>query len=255
MVKKCIVCGSEFEAKAGGEKYCSEECRNAEIPVHKHIGEIHGELEIISIYQKRSVLFANCKCSCGRGCTVRYCNLSSGRTKTCGRDHPHVGRQKLEGKTNQYGVRVLYEAGMTGKHKLFHCSCSCGSEFDVSENSFPIVQSCGCVRKTSHQEGTDIYQILNRKISKNNTSGVKGVTWNSESGKWIAHIGFKGVRYYLGRYEEIADAAEARSQAEENLYGDFFAWYAEEHPKQWGILSGRKGRCAADSGEMQKIGV
>lgn len=50
----------------------------------------------------------------------------------------------------------------------------------------------------------------NRRIGKNNTSGVKGVTWNKASGKWQAQIRIgSGKRKYLGLFDTLNAAAEA----------------------------------------------
>lgn len=238
MLKKCIICDSEFETKSGTAKFCSAKCRDAKIPVDKHIGEIHGELEIRSMYRKQSCLYANCICSCGKECTVRYCHLLAGHTRTCG--HSHANGRKIEGKTNKYGVRALHKTGKKGNKTLVHCICSCGNEFDTDIDTFSKVQSCGCVRKSSHQEGTDVYNLVNVKLQKNNTSGIRGVTWNKESQKWVAFISFKRNYYYLGKYEELTDAAEARRAAEENIYGNFLFWYARKYPQQWEIINNRQ---------------
>lgn len=52
----------------------------------------------------------------------------------------------------------------------------------------------GCV------ENTSVYSIKLKKMLKNNTSGVRGVTFDKASQKWKAQIVFKGRNYYLGRY-------------------------------------------------------
>ena len=66
---------------------------------------------------------------------------------------------------------------------------------------------------------------------KTNTSGVRGVYYNKKRHKWIAQIMFKQKCYYLGGYEQIDDAAEARAEAEEKLYGDFLKWYDTAYKK------------------------
>ena len=43
---------------------------------------------------------------------------------------------------------------------------------------------------------------------------------------------FKQKCYYLGGYDRIEEAAEARHIAEEKLYGDFLKWYEETHPRK-----------------------
>ncbi|MBS4930892.1 MAG: hypothetical protein KH020_06100 [Clostridiales bacterium] len=93
------------------------------------------------------------------------------------------------------------------------------------------------MRAINQIQGTSIGTISSKKIYKNNTSGYKGVCEVKKGGIgqgiWIAQIGFKGERYYLGRYYNIEDAVFARKEAEKNLYGNFLEWYAENYPERW----------------------
>jgi hypothetical protein len=68
-----------------------------------------------------------------------------------------------------------------------------------------------------HVDGTSIPN-LTEKLSKNNKTGVKGVSWSKEKMKWVAQIGFKGKTIYLGRFDDINDAIQARKEAEERLF-------------------------------------
>lgn len=61
-------------------------------------------------------------------------------------------------------------------------------------------------------------QMKNRAMPSNNTSGAHGVTLHKKSGMWQALIGVRGNSIYLGLYETIELAAEARALAE-SKYG------------------------------------
>jgi len=62
---------------------------------------------------------------------------------------------------------------------------------------------------------------VNRRAGKNNTSGVKGVCFNKNRGKWIAQIN-KDKRYvYLGSFVDIEDAAKAYQEAAKIHHGEF----------------------------------
>jgi hypothetical protein len=62
----------------------------------------------------------------------------------------------------------------------------------------------------------------NRKIHKNNTSGVRGVCFDKRRQKWKAQIWVKGRRnIVLGLFSSIHDASVARVTAERKLFGEF----------------------------------
>lgn len=58
-------------------------------------------------------------------------------------------------------------------------------------------------------------------LSKNNRSGVKGVSWDTKRGKWVAMITANGKQWSLGRFDEFKDAAAARRAAEFEHHGEF----------------------------------
>jgi hypothetical protein len=43
-------------------------------------------------------------------------------------------------------------------------------------------------------------------LKGNNTSGVEGVTWDAEAGKWRARVGHNGKRYSVGRFDNLLEA-------------------------------------------------
>lgn len=51
--------------------------------------------------------------------------------------------------------------------------------------------------------------------------GVKGVTLNKKTGKYIAQIQANKVHYYLGCFDCLEDAAHAYTQAATRLHGTF----------------------------------
>lgn len=54
----------------------------------------------------------------------------------------------------------------------------------------------------------------NKNVSKTNTSGVAGVTWNRFRNKWQSQIKVNFKQIYLGRYTDFNDAVTARHKAE-----------------------------------------
>lgn len=65
------------------------------------------------------------------------------------------------------------------------------------------------LRAVTHAENT-----RNRRLGRNNGSGVNGVGWNSRFGKWQARIKIDGQSKSLGYFDSIDAAAAARKAAE-----------------------------------------
>lgn len=63
--------------------------------------------------------------------------------------------------------------------------------------------------------------IANSALSKNNTSGRKGVTWDAARGLWKAQLTAMGKNLFLGRYGSVADAAAAYDAKAIEVFGDF----------------------------------
>jgi hypothetical protein len=61
----------------------------------------------------------------------------------------------------------------------------------------------------------------NRAIQSNNTSGYKGVSWDKRRMKWKAYIKINTKMIYLGRFDNIEDASDARIQAMNDIHGEF----------------------------------
>ncbi len=58
-------------------------------------------------------------------------------------------------------------------------------------------------------------------LRRNNTSGVKGVSWTASRGKWAATITMNGRLKHLGRFDNFEDAVAARRAAEAEYQGAF----------------------------------
>lgn len=61
---------------------------------------------------------------------------------------------------------------------------------------------------------TSTINSRNRGVFKNNTSGVKGVSYSKAVKRWIARISVNAQPIYLGAFKEFDDAVNARAQAE-----------------------------------------
>lgn len=61
----------------------------------------------------------------------------------------------------------------------------------------------------------------NRGLFSTNTSGVTGVFFDKERGKWVANISYNKKRIHIGRYASKDDAIMARLEKEIELFDDF----------------------------------
>lgn len=245
----CQNCGKILVGEEVGKKYCSD-CKNGKIYISGHKGEIYGKLKVDAVYQHKGYLYAECTCSCGKKCEIRYGSLKNGSTTSCG----HIMAKNLAGKVNKNGIKALYKTGeKKNECYVWRCLCTCGKEFDVVSNHFPNAKSCGHLFEKSRENGMkrakeerEKYSfdgtnaiILTSKIGKNNTSGYKGVKWIKAEQRWYAEITFKGKVYYLGRYYNIEDAAEVRKIAEEHTHKDFLRWFENEFPVLFNKISNK----------------
>ncbi len=55
-------------------------------------------------------------------------------------------------------------------------------------------------------------QINNRRIFKNNKSGIRGIGWNKKYNKWIVRIMKNYKSYYLGSFHDINDAIKVLNE-------------------------------------------
>lgn len=119
----------------------------------------------------------------------------------------------------------------------YKCVCECGEfiEVDAYNMKSGKIKSCGCYRievgqinaaeKFKTVEGTHLSKIKSDALQRNNTSGVKGVSYEKSSNKWRAFISFKGKRHYLGRFVCKKDAIKARNEAEKKYFNPILDKY------------------------------
>lgn len=62
---------------------------------------------------------------------------------------------------------------------------------------------------------------MNSRISSNNTSGFKGVSWYEKLGKWSAYICPNNSKIHLGYFATAELASEAYEAAAKEFYGEY----------------------------------
>ena len=124
-----------------------------------------------------------------------------------------------------YVYEYVYKYNDTAKYAFVHGYANTCNHDDMCISYFVFF------KKNLHYEGGTCVEMLNPDLMyKSNTSGVRGVYYSKKRNKWIAQIMFKQKCYYLGGYDKKDEAAEARAEAEEKIFGNFIQWYCESHP-------------------------
>lgn len=208
-------------------------------------GQVFGELTVLRRAENpkaRGSVWV-CKCSCGAEYEVQGTLLTTGRRTRCSSNvhqknyvYSDITGQKFEMLTALYPIRERKGR----KSVVWHCHCDCGNEVDVPYNNLVHcnMKSCGCRKKAhdkklgsflTHIDGTSVDMIKSKKVPSDNTTGYRGVYLIK--GKYVAKIVFQKKAYYLGTYESIEQAAEARKEAEELLFDGVAAFYPKWEQK------------------------
>lgn len=203
------------------------------------VGQKFGKLTVIKKTDERyidgSVLYL-CRCECGKEIKSTSSRLKSGHLKTCGDPIHQV--EDLTGKKLGRLTVTSYAGRKRGK-TYWNCLCECGNTTVADAYSLKngSIVSCGCRRletitmgqdtiRNSDIDGTNLKFISpERKLNRNNTTGIRGVSFITSKQKYRAQITFKGKAISLGDFDKIDDAAEARKQAEEELFNTFLDEY------------------------------
>lgn len=203
-----------------------------------------GKLLLLERKRENNRTFYYCRCSCGNEKWIRADKIK-GETANCGCERKY----KFMDLTNKkFGMLTALEVVGNTKNNgyLWRCKCDCGNfkNVPVSTLTAGTTISCGCLQKSKAKEsitkankkfrekylikGTNISYLNREKVIKSNTSGVTGVTFNKREGLWVAYIGFKKERYYLGYFKNKEDAIKAREEAEEKIFKPIIEKYIDK---------------------------
>jgi len=73
-------------------------------------------------------------------------------------------------------------------------------------------------RKLNLRNATKFQNATNSGIWRNNTSGIKGVSWNKKVEKWETYITKNSKHIFLGYFINIKKAIDARKKGEERYW-------------------------------------
>lgn len=173
-----------------------------------------------------------CSCECGGTAVVLGSNLTRGHTTSCGckkkRDlsGKRIGRLTVIGLSDRYGSRGARRT------RLWECLCDCGNTTykatDVLTND-EVSMCADCAKlyaasrmreEAGYFDGTQLSKARSTKPISTNTSGVRGVYWDRQIGKWRARLRLRGKLMSFGCYSNFEDAVRARKRAEQEYYGE-----------------------------------
>jgi hypothetical protein len=76
-------------------------------------------------------------------------------------------------------------------------------------------------RRSNLRSATSQQNKANQGLRLDNTSGVKGVSWCKQTGKWRAKIKVNGQTRHLGRFDDKQLAEATVRDAREKTFGEF----------------------------------
>ena len=97
-----------------------------------------------------------------------------------------------------------------------------------------VITNCPANKQVDHINHNKLYNRLsnlrictashnqmNELLSKNNTNGRKGVSYNKRKLKWEAYINYNIKKIHLGFFDNLEDAVAARQKAEKEYFKEF----------------------------------
>ncbi len=172
-----------------------------------------------------------CRCDCGGSIVASTARLNKGAPTSCGcQRYPDLSGQVFGRLTV---LRRSERRAPRGARTvpLWECRCECGNltykPTDALKNhDVSMCRACAdklhCSKaqaKAGYVSGTQLSKLRSERPNRSGKSGVRGVCFDTRSGKWRAHIKFRRKTIALGYYRELSDAIAARKRGEEEYFG------------------------------------
>jgi hypothetical protein len=112
-----------------------------------------------------------------------------------------------------------------GKHKSGRIHRLAATAFITNLDNKPCVDHIDNCKTNNHitnlRWATITENNMNAKISKKNTSGVKGVSYDKCRKKWRASIRIDGIAINIGSYATLEEAKQARIKKANAVFGSY----------------------------------
>ena len=190
-----------------------------------------------------------CDCECGGEKTVIAYSLINGDTSSCGCNHSYntydltskeygIGYtrngtrflfdkedydkiSKYKWTNDRGGYITAYVKDESGKKEYIRMHRFVMNVTDPNIIVDHIHHNHADNRKSELRIVTVKENNLNRKLSKNNSTGHSGIYYNPSCDKWRACIRINGKLLYLGSFPTKEEAIEAREAAEKKYFGEY----------------------------------
>ncbi|HDX9500141.1 TPA: AP2 domain-containing protein, partial [Bacillus thuringiensis] len=178
---------------------------------------------------KKNKTMWNCLCDCGNERVVDGYSLSKGSSKSCGCNNIKHG-MKHTPEYNIWGLMKsrcsnLNDSGWENYGARGITVCERWLDFSnfiedmgerpSPEHSLDRIDVNGNYCKANCRWATHLEQAHNKRTSKNNTTGYKGVAFIKAQNKYRAVLKVKGKTYTSPSFFNIEDAVRARKELEE----------------------------------------
>ena len=235
---------------------CLQKEKASELNFKDMTGEVFGKLKVIKRVENyispkgkiKTMWLCECNCNKKKKIVVFGESLRRGFTRSCGCLH----REMLK-KYNTFDLTGEYGIGYTTNGNEFYFDledydlikdyCWCKDNHDyiitrIDEKNIllmhRLIMNCPDNMEVDHifhdtwdnrkeflRIVTDSKNSMNRGLFSNNTSGVTGVSLNTNTGKWHSYIQKDNNFKYLGAFDDIEDAIQIRQEAEIKYFGEY----------------------------------
>lgn len=209
----------------------------------ENVGKVIRGLFKILDYKRengRSYYFVECQ-MCKAKKWMRCDSVMNENVVSCGcynKENNYISNIDIKGMRSGRLVAVKDIGATKGKDHIWECKCDCGNTHYVEAYLIKgkKVRSCGCLHDESRLEnlekaiescksfikdGTN-YKIINKTgpIKSNKSTGERCITYDQQRNKYAVRMGYKGVKYFFGRYNRLEDAIRIRDIAFEARKND-----------------------------------
>ena len=247
-IRYCTVCGKPIPEGFRNYRYCSDECRRKSRSAYQvkwareHYKSKANQKQGIQSSQASSIV-AKKESPKGKVPSKHTSLVPDQEAPNSGRKlsqtKPHVNNSDvIIGEKRDHLTAIRPTQRHHNGSTVWEWRCECGALVYKTLDSVEATTDNKCPRcvrndkllQTVHmlEQSRDnqerknksiLGSIISGKLARNNSSGIRGVSWLSSRQCWIAYIFVNGRSKVLGCFDSIEEAADAREKAVVALYG------------------------------------